>query len=360
MKLFECQNCRNIVHFSNSACVHCGYRLGYLPSKFTITAVAPEGDRWSALAEPGSSYLFCRNADVDVCNWLVEHDEPTGMCAACRHNRMIPDLTVQGNHANWSKLEAAKRHLFYSLMAWGLPIRDRTEDPAGGLVFDFVADVFNPDGTLFKPLTGHADGVITMNIAEADDAERESRRTKMGEPYRTLLGHFRHEIGHYYWDKLVRDGGRIEAFRAVFGDETEDYGDALRRHYEAGPLPGWQINFISAYSVAHPWEDFAETWAHYIHMVDALETARAFGISIRPRAAASEVLSTELDFRPYRADSIEQLVEGLVPLTVAMNSINRSMGQPDFYPFVLSEPVVAKLRFIHQLIGETRGSAQSH
>ena len=354
MRLFECQNCHNIVHFINSACVYCGHRLGYLPSKFTMTAVAPDGERWTALAEPGSSHLFCSNADLDVCNWLVDDGHASGMCVACRHNRLIPDLSVPGNHANWAKLEAAKRHLFYSLMLWRLPIRDRIEDPNGGLVFDFVADVNNPDGTIFKPLTGHADGVITMNIAEADDAEREFRRTQMGEPYRTLLGHFRHEIGHYYWDKLVRDGGRLDAFRVLFGDETEDYDAALRRHYDTGPLPGWQVNFISAYAVAHPWEDFAETWAHYTHIVDALETARAFGISIKPRAADSEVLSTELDFRPYRAATMDQLVEALVPVTVAMNSINRSMGQRDFYPFVLSEPVIVKLRFIHELISSVR------
>lgn len=343
------------MHFSNSACVHCGHRLGYLPSKFTMTAVAPDGGRWTALAEPGSSYLFCANADLDVCNWLVEGDSPHGMCAACRHNRTIPDLSVLGNPANWSRLEAAKRHLFYSLMLWKLPVPNRMEDPDGGLVFDFVADVVNPDGTVFKPLTGHTDGVITMNIAEADDAERERRRTQMGEPYRTLLGHFRHEIGHFYWDRLVRDGGRLEASRAVFGDERESYDEALVRYYQnGGAQPGWQVNFISSYATAHPWEDFAESWAHYIHVVDALETARAFGIAIRPRAAQSEVLSTELDFRPYRADSIEQLVDALVPLTVAMNSINRSMGQPDFYPFVLSDPVIDKLRFIHELIAETR------
>lgn len=354
MKLFECQNCNNIVHFNNSACVHCGHRLGYLPSKFTMTATVPDGDRWRALVEPGSSYLFCANADLDVCNWLVETEHPTGKCEACRHNRTIPDLSMAGNPANWAKLEAAKRHLFYSLMLWRLPILDRGEDPDNGLVFDFVADVINPDGTLFKPLTGHSDGVITMNIAEADDAERERRRAAMGEPYRTLLGHFRHEIGHYYWDRLIREGGRLEQFRAVFGDEREDYDDALRRHYQTGPLPGWQVLFISSYATAHPWEDFAETWAHYMHVVDALQTARAFGINIKPRAAHSEVLSTELDFQPYRADSMDQLVQALVPLTVAINSINRSMGQPDFYPFVLSDPVIAKLGFIHDLIAQQR------
>lgn len=354
MKLFECQNCGNVVYFNNSACIHCGHRLGYLPSKAAMMVVVPQGDGWTAVAEPGSSYRFCRNADLDVCNWLVEGETSGGMCAACRHNRTIPDLSVPNNPSNWSKLEAAKRHLFYSLMMWSLPLRDRVEDPDEGLVFDFVADLVNPDGTVFKPLTGHAAGVITMNIAEADDAERERRRALMGEPYRTLLGHFRHEIGHYFWDRLVRDGGELDAFRAVFGDETTDYGDALRRYYGAGALPGWQINFISAYAVAHPWEDFAETWAHYMHIVDALETARAFGISIKPRAADSKMLSTELDFRPYRAENIEQLVEALVPVTVAMNSINRSMGQPDFYPFVLSEPVINKLRFIHELIADVR------
>ena len=186
------------------------------------------------------------------------------------------------NLANWRKIELAKRHLFYSLMRWRLPMSDRTEDPENGLAFEFLSDVVKDDGSIQRVLTGHNAGLITVNIAEADDAERESRRTSMREPYRTVLGHLRHEVGHYYWDRLVRDRGNLDRYRQLFGDETQDYGASLKRHYESGAPADWQDAYISTYATAHAWEDFAETWAHYMHMVDALETAGAFGVSVNP------------------------------------------------------------------------------
>lgn len=357
MKIFECQHCRNAVHFDNTVCVECGHRLGYLPDRFTMTAVEPDGDRWFALADRERPYLFCDNAEHDACNWLVPADGGTTLCAACRHNRTIPDISVAENLVAWRKLELAKRHLFYSLMRWGLPAPDRTEDPEEGLAFDFLADSPGPDGDVQTVLTGHDSGLITINVAEADDAERERRRTQMGEPYRTLLGHFRHEVGHYYWDRLVRDRDNLDRSRALFGDERADYGEALQRHYQAGPPPDWRNAFISSYATAHPWEDFAETWAHYLHMVDALETARSFGLSVRPHIRKSDPLAAEVDFQPYAAVDARDLVDAWVPLTVAINSVNRSMGQPDLYPFVLSEPVLEKLQFMHELVHGLRGPA---
>jgi hypothetical protein len=191
--------------------------------------------------------------------------------------------------------------------------------------------------------------VITLNIAEADDAERELRRSSMGETYRTLVGHFRHELGHYFWDRLIRGTKRVGGFRALFGDETRDYPASLKRHYEFGPPPEWQDAFISTYATWHPWEDFAETWAHYIHMVDALETARSYGINVRahPRDSARAV---NIEFEPYAASSATQLIQAWIPLTVAISGVNRSMGQPDLYPFVLSKPVLGKLQYVHELI----------
>src|SRR6202044_2237030 len=156
----------------------------------------------------------------------------------------------------------------------------RLENPEFGLAFDVLADP--PEGAGETVRTGHENGVITMNLAEADDAIREQRRTELGEPYRTLLGHFRHEVGHYYWDRLVRDGGRLDECRDCFGDETRDYGDALRKYYAEGPPPDWRGNFVSAYATAHPWEDFAETWAHFLHITDTLEMAGSLGIRVDP------------------------------------------------------------------------------
>ncbi|HUG63561.1 MAG TPA: putative zinc-binding metallopeptidase, partial [Methylomirabilota bacterium] len=242
-------------------------------------------------------------------------------------------------------------HLFYSLTRWRLPTPTRQEDPEAGLAFDFLADTQKPDGSVESVLTGHETGIITINIAEADDAERERRRATMGEPFRTLLGHFRHEIGHYYWDRLVaQDDGALTGFRALFGDERRDYAEALQAHYASGAAMGWRDSYVSAYATAHPWEDFAETFAHYVHMVDGLETARSFGIAVRPRVRKSDTLETEVEFDPYRAGSATELVDAWIPFTVAVNAVNRSIGQPDLYPFVLSGPAKDKLAFVHDLI----------
>jgi len=314
-----------------------------------MTALEPRGDgRWKALADPSVAYVLCDNARHGVCNWLV----PAGgsaLCESCRHNRVIPNLESPENLVRWGKIELAKRYLFRSLLRWGLPTPDRRQDPECGLVFDLLQDSNNPDESPRKVLTGHDEGVITLNIVEADDAERESRRVLMGESYRTLVGHFRHEIGHYYWDRLVRDKGGIEAFRAVFGDESQDYATALRRHHEIGPGDDWQGAFVSRYATAHPWEDFAETWAHYIHIVDALETAHSYGINVNANFQSAKQ-KTDPQFDPYRASSAEELLRAWAPLTIAINALNRSMGQPDLYPFVLSPPVMVKLQYVHELI----------
>jgi hypothetical protein len=272
-------------------------------------------------------------------------DSDGEFCLACRHNRTIPAITIDDNLTRWRKMEVAKHRLFYTLIALRLPLKNLNDDPAHGLTFDFLAE-----GSGQKILTGHDDGLITINLNEADDALREKLRTAMGEPYRTLLGHFRHEVGHYFWDVLINDGGRLEACRAVFGDERADYAEALKRHYAQGAPADWQQNFISSYATAHPWEDFAETWAHYLHIVDTLETASAFGLRIHPATTKNKALHADIDFDPHRADSMQTLMNAWLPLTFAVNSLNRSMGHNDLYPFIVSEAVVAKLQFIHETI----------
>jgi hypothetical protein len=204
-------------------------------------------------------------------------------------------------------------------------------------------------------MTGHDDGLVTIALVEANDAERERRRAAMGEPYRTLLGHFRHEVGHYYWDRLVRDAGKLDACRALFGDDSLDYEAALQRHYRTGPPEDWQAHFVSAYATTHPWEDFAETWAHYLHIVDTLEMARAFNLRVRPDLDESDLLAAEVPFEPYAHQDISTLIDAWLPLTFALNNLNRCMGIADLYPFVLSPAVIRKLAFINDLVHDRIG-----
>jgi hypothetical protein len=351
MKLFECQNCAQPLYFENTSCESCGLSLGYLPGRETVTALKPRGKGWIALVDPRGTYRYCANASHNVCNWLISADSPERLCTTCRHNRVIPDLSQAENLGHWRLIEIAKHRLFYTLLRLHLSAKTKAEDP-DGLAFDFLADIAQPSPGTAPVMTGHANGVITINLAEADDAERERRRRQMREPYRTLLGHFRHEIAHYYWDRLVAASAKLDEFRLVFGDERADYGQALQRYYASGPPADWPGQFITAYATAHPWEDFAEIWAHYFHMVDTLETAASFGLVVAPKM--SKGLMARIDFDAHRAD-MERLIEAWIPLTFAVNSMNRSMGLPDLYPFVLSPPVIAKLAFVHERINAQAG-----
>jgi hypothetical protein len=344
VKLFECQHCGQVLFFENTFCERCHLNVGYLPHKETMSAVKPDGSTWIALADQ-KRYRFCANWELQACNWLVEASSSDPYCLACQHNRTVPDVSDPANIPRWHRMEEAKRRLMYTLLKLKLPVPTRASGDPEPLLFDFLASA--PQA---KVLTGHDDGIITISLMEADNAEREKLRANLHEPYRTLLGHFRHEVGHYYWDRLVRDGGKIEEFRALFGDETHDYNSALQAHYQNGPPANWQENFVSAYATMHPWEDFAETWAHYLHIIDTLEMAYTFNLKVSPRLASTGGLSATADRDPYAIDEMETLLSEWIPVTFAVNSLNRSMGQPDLYPFVLSPAAIGKLAFIHRLI----------
>jgi hypothetical protein len=352
MKLFSCPACGLIVFFGNVRCERCGQGLGYEPASNAMIALAPEGDRLVASAgrHAGSAWKYCGNHAHDVCNWLLPADGPDELCRACRHNLTIPDISHPDNVALWRKMEDAKHRMLYTVLRLQLPLVDRTEQPEG-LGFEFLRS----DDPKREVMTGHAGGLITIALAEADDAEREQRRARLGEPYRTLLGHFRHEVGHWYWDQLVRDGRWLAPFTELFGDASQDYGEAIQRHYANGPRSGWQDELISSYAGSHPWEDFAETWAHYFHMLDTLETGGSFGIALSPRVDHEQVLSTSLDFKVYDPTlEMATLTTAWVALSSALNAFNRSMGLADAYPFVLSPKVNEKLGFIHALVCDYR------
>lgn len=362
MKIFHCDHCRHLLFFENVRCVNCGHDLAYLPDLRVVGSLEADGEslggtrRWRTPIPraAGRTYKLCENYSAhNVCNWAVPADDPYSLCASCRLTRVIPDLSEPEHEASWYKLEVAKRRLVYTLAALELPLFNKSDDPERGLAFEFLADPEDPAAP--RVLTGHADGVITINLAEADDAAREKRRVQLHEPYRTLLGHFRHEVGHYYWERLIRDDrSLLEGFRALFGDERADYAEAVRRHYAAGATADWQERFISAYATTHPWEDWAETWAHYLHMIDALETAAACGVRLRPPREGDPALRGIAD--PTGDDSVpfDELMESWFPLTYMLNNLNRGLGQADAYPFVIPVPVVDKLRFIHDTVAGVR------
>jgi hypothetical protein len=345
VRIFTCQTCGQLLHFENSVCMRCGSPLGLIPETLELTALASEDGAWRAAAD-GGLRRYCENWNHAACNWLVPTDGGSGYCPSCALNRTIPDISDPARAELWREIETAKRRLVYALLRLDLPIPSRAEGVPNGLAFDFLAES-DPSAPV---LTGHDEGLITLNIAEADPAEREKRRVELGEPYRTLLGHLRHEIGHFYWDLLVRDGGKLEACRALFGDDSENYQAALERHYQSGAPADWQVSYISAYATMHPWEDFAETWTHYLHIVDTLDTAESFGVAIEPDAGDDADSAVEVKFNPYRTRNFDKLIDAWLPLSVALNSLNRSMGQSDLYPFAITPPVVEKLRFIHGLI----------
>ena len=263
---------------------------------------------------------------------------------------MIPDLSHPGHKEAWYRLEVAKRRLVYNLLNLGLPVKNKVDDPMHGLAFEFLADS-RVAGTA-PVLTGHKGGVVTISVTEADDAQREERRLQFHEPYRTLLGHFRHEIGHYYWDQLVQNGDRINAFRQLFGDERHGYNQALKQHYERGAPSDWQQRYVSAYASSHPWEDWAETWALYLLMTDALETAAACGLTLRPHRPDEP--SFQADASGTSLEPFHRMMDDWFPLTYVLTNLNRSLGLGDGYPFVLPPAAIDKLRFVHEAIGGRR------
>jgi len=332
MKTFHCDLCNGPLFFENSHCTQCDLAVGYFP------------DRNEMATLKGKRHRPCHNYEAEqICNWMIPAEDPEEYCLSCRLTRAIPSLDTPGHRSLWHRLEIAKRRLIYSLLDMGLPVISKTVDAEQGLAFEFLADA--PGSDTPHVLTGHADGVITLNIAEADDAERERRRNSLGEPYRTLLGHFRHETGHYYWNLLIQDTERLADFRRMFGDERADYAQAMQKHYADGPPEDWQSRFVSAYASSHPWEDWAETWAHYLHMTDSLDTAAAFGLALRPEPKKTARIV------PVRGlAGFGDVAGSWAILTCALNCLNRSMGLQDAYPFVLPEPALAKLRYVHELV----------
>jgi hypothetical protein len=323
MQLFQCPTCGNRLYFENSQCARCGAVVG-----FDLAA------NCFRLVGGSSAHIYCANAERGACYWVIAADSHGKFCLSCALNEVIPPVDDPVHHRRWVGVEAAKRRLVYGLWQLDLPVvpRAASED---GLAFRILVD--SAHGGAGKVLMGHENGTITIDATEADPPERESRRVQLQEPFRTLLGHMRHESGHYYWDRLIRPTPFLAEFRALFSDEHADYAAALERHYAEGAPGNWPEQFISAYATMHPWEDWAETWAHYLHIADAVETASASGFWSSPVA-------------PARTIDFETLYSRWQDAVLVMNSMNRSMGHADFYPFVVSAGARQKLSFVHRVV----------
>ena len=361
--------CGNAVFMRNSACLNCHRQLGYEPERAQIVALhaTERDDQWTIDSEGGSAgtgkrYHRCANFHTAAaCNWLRPvnlrlPEGDNGLCIACSLNRTIPDQSLPENQVLWQRIEVAKRRLVSQLLALGLPVTTLAlspwQDAKAGMAFAFLRSMPGQDPVT----TGHAHGVITLDAMEADDAERERIRESLREPYRTLLGHLRHEVAHYYWDRLVAKTSWLEPFRQLFGDERADYAQSLDRHYQIGAPFDWAQRYVSAYASSHPWEDWAETWAHYLHMRDGMDTAAGFGFE------ASDI---DMDRMPYTLDALWNpglpgaqsyldFVNNWLRITAVLNELSASMGERDFYPFVLPYPAVAKLQLVHEIVSAQR------
>jgi hypothetical protein len=352
MRAFACSHCGQLLFFENSHCLRCGSALGFEPEQLELKVIEPLARDRYRLSEGGRArYKSCARTHLASCNWLLDADDPEELCIACRLTPNAPSLRSDEELRAFAQAESNKRRLMYQLYDLGLPVRSREEDPKRGL--EFVLAFRSEDEPV---LTGHLDGVITLDLSECDNVHRERLRHEFGEPYRTLLGHFRHEIGHYYWNVLIEGRPVQERFRTLFGDERVDYAEALRRNYER-PRGYWQQRHVSAYAASHPWEDWAETFAHYLHIRDTLQTAANFGLRVAPAAKTIPPAGGKLSARASEdvwQEDFDAVVAEWLPLTYAFNAANRSMGKEDLYPFVLAPAVIEKLSFVHDLVRDVQ------
>jgi hypothetical protein len=336
MRDFHCPNCGQRLTFENSTCLACGSALGFSLDNMALLVITNGDESEHAGAVDADDYQLCANLHLAECNWLVSKNDPGGLCTSCALTLERPSDTDTDGLTAFARAEAAKRRLIAELCELKLPIVGRDRDPDYGLGFRLLSHE--------KVMTGHEDGVITLDLAEGDDVHREQLRVEMDEPYRTLLGHFRHEIGHYYFYRLISPSSDYLArFNELFGDPDADYQEALDQHYREGAPEGWQESFVSSYATMHAAEDWAETFAHYLHIRDTLDTCAWCGLA--PASATFD--------RPALGPSaFPNIIEMWLPLSWSLNMVNRSMGHDDLYPFVLPVAVLEKMQFIHTVIDE--------
>jgi hypothetical protein len=337
VRAFTCDRCGQLLFFENSLCLRCSTPAGFAATQLELVSLIDGRADTAGLRR-------CANATLAGCNWMLEEHDPGPLCRSCRLTRTRPADGDRDGLIAFAKAETAKRRLLFQLLDLGLPLEE------DGLRFDLLPSRQGP------VVTGHADGLVTIDLAESDDAQREGRRVEMGEPYRTMLGHFRHEIGHYYWPMLIERTDALERARALFGDERLAYDEALSRHYESGPPADWSERFVSAYATMHPWEDWAESFAHYLHIRDTLQTAASFGLLVTGPQDTRDPALVALPRATPAEPEFDEIIDRWLPLTYALNAVNRSMGRDDLYPFTLARSVVDKLSFVHESVQSATGA----
>jgi hypothetical protein len=302
----------------------------------------------------GRTWFPCSNRDWR-CNWLVAEDAGAGRCFSCRLNRQRPDSSDTIALEKLADASQVKRRLLVQLAKLGIPVEPFYERE-GGLAFDLLSS-YSGQG---RVTIGHANGVITIDLIETLDDYREAMRIRLREPYRTMLGHFRHEIGHYYQWILVEQTHWIDECRDLFGDERASYADALNRHYEQGAPDGWEASYISEYATMHPWEDFAESFAHYLHITDTLSTAAAGGLALQASRVDGLIDEDVVPRASYQGATMQEMLADWSWVSLLLNRVNHAMGRGDMYPFTLTEPVRTKLDFVHRVVQDvaSRNSGQ--
>ena len=336
MQTFTCA-CGARLFIDNTGCTNCGRAAGWCDTCEQVRGLDAAPDGALSCGSCHTAVRLCANyTEHAVCNRTLLAESDDALCSLCGMNETVPNLEVAGNRDRWARLEAAKRRLVHTLDRLTLPYGATTTPP---LRFSFMGDgalagLWRTAGDDERVFTGHDDGLVTINIREADDAEREALRVDMHEAHRTLIGHFRHEVGHYYWDVLIKDRPEAEAaFAALFGDPRDpDYGTALNRHYSEGPPSDWHGRYVSAYATMHPWEDWAETFALYLAMTGVLDTAEAFGLPV-----------------PELGD-IDEMVRRYGELGLILNEFTREMGLLDYAPVVITDTIAQKLAHVARVI----------
>jgi hypothetical protein len=343
MRDFNCPNCGQRLAFENSTCLNCGSALGFSLEQTALLVITENDSSEHAGFVDAAKYQLCANLQVAECNWLVPVNYPRLRCPSCVLTTERPNDADTVGLAEFAEAEAAKRRLIVELHELKLPIIGRDQDSDYGLAFRLLSSAHE------KVITGHDNGEITLDLAEGDDVHREQLRVEMDEPYRTLLGHFRHEIGHYYFYRLISPSSdHLARFNELFGDPDADYQEALDRHYNEGAPENWQERFVSSYATMHPAEDWAETFAHYLHIRDTLDTSAWCGLA--PATAT-------FDRPPLGPSAFPNIIEMWLPLSWSLNMVNRSMGRDDLYPFVLPPAVMDKMQFIHTVIDNVTSAA---